>query len=104
MVAQYASLSTRTLDVVLPALTLRDEEWVVKLPAGTRVVAAPTPVSVDSAFGTLQVEVEQAPGKVVVKSSFALKKARITPLEYPAWRSFCEAVDRAFGQRIVVGR
>jgi hypothetical protein len=39
-----------------------------------------------------------------VKTSLAFKKVRITPAEYPAWRSFCEAVDRAFGQRMTVGK
>jgi transglutaminase-like putative cysteine protease len=104
LVAQFASLSTRQRDVVLPALTLRDEEWAVKIPAGMKVVAAPTPTAIDTAFGTLSVSVESTPGKVVIRSSLALKKARIVPIEYPAWRTFCEAVDRAFGQRVVVGR
>ncbi len=104
MLADFASLSTRTLDVVLSARTLRDDEWVVKLPPGTRAVAVPTAQTVDSPFGTVSITVEQAPGKVTVKSTLAFKKVRITPAEYPAWRSFCEAVDRAFGQRIVVGK
>ncbi len=36
--------------------------------------------------------------------TLAFKKARITPAEYPAWRAFCEAVDRNFGQSIEVSK
>ena len=43
-------------------------------------------------------------GKVVVRSSLTFKKARVTPAEYPAWRTFCEAVDRAFGQTMLVSK
>ena len=41
---------------------------------------------------------------MTVKTTLAFKKARVTPAEYPAWRAFCEAADRAFGQRFVVGK
>ncbi|MEJ7734654.1 MAG: DUF3857 domain-containing protein [Polyangiaceae bacterium] len=79
MVADYASLSTRSLDVVLPALSSRDDEWSVKVPAGMRVVRAPVPARSDSPFGSFTIEVEQSAGKVVVHSVLILKKARITP-------------------------
>ena len=88
----------------LSAKTLREDEWVVKLPPGTRAIAVPTAKTVDTPFGVVSIAVEQTPGKVTVKSSLLFKKSRITPAEDPAWRSFCEAVDRAFGQRIVVGK
>jgi tetratricopeptide (TPR) repeat protein len=102
--AQYASLSTRKLEVVLQALTKRDEEWTVHVPAGMKVVASPVPQQVDSPFGTFSIAVEQTAGKVVVKSRLALKKSRIAPADYAGFRDFCEAVDRAFGQRVVVGK
>jgi cellulose synthase operon protein C len=104
MVADYASLSTRALDVVLPALTSRDDEWSVKVPAGMRVVRAPAPAKGDSPFGSFSVEVEQSAGKVVVHGTLIMKKARITPAEYGAFRAWCEQADRAFGQRLVLGK
>jgi hypothetical protein len=104
MVADYASLSTRSLDVVLPALTSRDDEWSVKVPAGMRVVRAPAPARSDSPFGSFSIEVEQSAGKVVVHSVLTMKKARITPGEYAAFRAWCEQADRAFGQRLVLGK
>ena len=104
LAADYAALSTRTLDVVLHAMTLRDDEYTVKLPAGAKVLSSPTPQKLDTAFGRFEIEVEQAPGKITVKSSLAFKKTRISPSEYAGWRAFCEAADRAFGQRIVLGK
>jgi len=104
LVADYASLSTRTLDLVLPALTTREDEWTLKLPAGTKVVRGPEPSELDTPFGRFSIAVEQSPGKVTLKSTVAFKKVRIKPAEYPAWRAFCEKVDRAFGQRVVLGK
>jgi hypothetical protein len=104
LAADYASLSSRKLDLLLPALSTREDEWVVRLPAGMKVIRAPLALQKDTPFGKFEIAVEQGPGRVTVKSSLALKKARITPAEYAEWRLFCEAVDRAFGQRIVVSK
>jgi cellulose synthase operon protein C len=104
LVGDYASLSTRKLDVDLRALTQRDDEWTIKLPPGMKVVRAARPAKLDTPLGRFSVSFEESAGKVVVKTSLAFKKARIKPSEYEAWRAFCEAVDRGFGQSIVVGK
>jgi tetratricopeptide (TPR) repeat protein len=104
LVREYASLSKRTLDVDLHALSSREDEWTLHYPQGMRVTRAPTPAQLDTPFGRFAIAFEEAPGKVVVRASLAFKKARITPAEYPAWRTFCEAVDRAFGQTMVVAK
>ena len=101
---KYASLSTRKLDVVLGALTMREDEWTVKLAPGMQVTRVPLALSKDTPFGSFGMTVEQSAGKIVVKSRLVLKKAVIPPAEYDAWRIFCEAVDRAFGQRIVLSK
>ncbi len=104
LVAEYASLSHRALDVDLHALTRRDDEWTVHLPPGMRVTRPATPAQLDTPFGSFSIAFEEGAGKVVVRSTLSFKKARITPAEYPAWRAFCEAADRAFGQTMVVAR
>jgi cellulose synthase operon protein C len=104
LVAEYASLSQRALDVDLHALTRRDDEWTLHLPPGMRVTRTATPAELDTPFGHFSISFEEGAGKVVVRSSLAFKKARITPAEYPGWRAFCEAADRAFGQTMVVSR
>jgi tetratricopeptide (TPR) repeat protein/transglutaminase-like putative cysteine protease len=104
LTADYASLSKRNLDVDLHALTQKDDEWTIKLPPGMKVLRAPQAGQADTPFGRFSVAFEESAGKVVVRTSLAFKKARITPAEYPAWRAFCETVDRGFGQSIVVSR
>ena len=104
LVADYASLSKRSLEVDLHALTQRDDEWTLRLPPGMRITRAAVPAQLDTPFGRYSIAFEEGPGKLVVRTSLAFKKARITPAEYAAWRSFCEAVDRAFGQSVVVSR
>ncbi len=104
LAADYASLSKRTLDLNLHALTQREDEWTIHIPQGMKVTRAPTPAKLDTPFGRFSIAFEESPGKVVIKTTLAFKKARITPAEYAAWRNFCEAADRAFGQRMTVGR
>jgi cellulose synthase operon protein C len=104
LVPEYASISTRHLDVVLGALTTREDEWVIRLPPGMKVTRPAAPAQLDTPYGRFSLGFEEAPGKVTVRATFAFKKARIPPAEYGAFRDFCEAVDRAFDQRIVVGK
>jgi tetratricopeptide (TPR) repeat protein len=102
LVADYTSSSKRTKDVVIRALTSRDDEWTYHLPAGAKVIHAATTAKQDTPFGSFSITVEEAAGKVTVRSTLAMKKSRIAPAEYEAFRAFCEAADRAFGQRFVV--
>ncbi len=104
LVPDYASVSARKLDIELHALSQREDEWTIKLPPGVHVTRHPAPAQLDTPFGRFALTFEEQPGKVVVKTMLAFKKSRITPAEYPAWRAFCEAVDRTFGQRIVVSK
>jgi tetratricopeptide (TPR) repeat protein len=104
LAASMAAQSARTQDIVVGALSTREETWALKLPAGMKATRLPLPLSMDTPFGSFAIKVEDVAGKVTVKSTLTLKKARITPGEYQGFRAFCEAVDRAFGQRVVVGK
>jgi cellulose synthase operon protein C len=104
LAAEFASLSSRTLDVVIPALTSREDDWILRLPPGLRVTRAPLPQELDTPFGRFSISVEQSIGKVLVRSRLSFKKGRIRPSEYMGFRTFCETVDRAFGQRLVLGK
>ena len=104
LAASLASQSGRTQDIVVGPLNTHEETWSIKLPAGTKATRVPLPLSMDTPYGSFAIKVEDAGGKVTVKSTLTFKKARILPGEYQGWRAFCEAVDRAFGQRVVVGK
>ncbi len=98
----YASLSQRKLDVRILAYPTREDTFVVKLPAGAKVVSAPPAASGSTRFGSYSVKVEQESGQVTVKSHVEIKVNRVTPAEYAAWKTFCADVDRALTPRLVV--
>jgi tetratricopeptide (TPR) repeat protein len=104
LAAELASQSSRTHIIVVGPLSVHEETWVIKLPSGMKATRIPLPLSMETPYGSFAIKVEEAAGKVTVKSTLTLKKARISPGEYMGWRAFCEAVDRAFGQRVVVGK
>ena len=55
-----------------------------------------------SPFGTYDVTTESSAGVLRVKTTVTLTKTRIDASEYPAFRAWCEEVDRALGQRATV--
>lgn len=99
----YAALPQRTQDVRLLAMPGVEETFVVTLPAGTKVLSAPSSASGSGPFGSYSVSVEQRGSEVTVKSLLRVQATRITPAQYPAWRRFCDEVDRAFSPRLTVG-
>ena len=55
-------------------------------------------------FGSFKVEVENGGRDVRVKTTITETKTRIWATDYPAFRAWCETVDHALGQRLVVSR
>lgn len=104
LVADYASLSARALDIDLRAMTQREDEWVIKLPPGAKLVRPPSQAKLDSPYGRFSLTYEEAGGKITVKTSLSFKKSRIPASEYAEWRRFCEAADKVFGQRMAVSK
>ncbi|MDB4995182.1 MAG: Cell division protein FtsK, partial [Myxococcaceae bacterium] len=102
MVRDYAALSRRLLDIRLRANTTTESDWTIHLPPGSRVLTAPVKGEGKSPFGTYRVDVETEPTKARVKTQVTMTKTRITAAEYPAFRAWCEEVDRALGQRLVL--
>ncbi len=102
MVREFAPLSRRTLDVRLYAQSTTSTEWTVKLPGGARVSSAPKAVDLASPFGRFTMGVETTGGAVHVTTSLTMTRLRIPVAEYGALRAWCEQVDRALGQRLLV--
>jgi transglutaminase-like putative cysteine protease/tetratricopeptide (TPR) repeat protein len=98
----FASLSTRTQDVVTLGFSTTEDTVTVDLPAGAEIVSAPESAHVDGRFGSFSVDVSKEKDKIVVKSRIAVKVSRITPQDYPAWKAFCDSADRALAPRLVV--
>jgi hypothetical protein len=102
MVRDYAPTAVRTLDVRLSAQWTQEDEWSVHAPAGSRLTNLPVSTSGVSPFGTYSLTVEAGAGTIHVKTTVTLSKTRVTASEYPAFRSWCEGVDSALGQRATV--
>jgi hypothetical protein len=74
----------------------------VRLPAGAKTRSAPAVARGSSRFGSYDVAVEADAGSIRVKTTITLATTRVSASEYPAFRAWCEEVDRALGQRATV--
>src|SRR5690606_23619618 len=101
---QYASLSTRQLDLRLPVFGTEHSVYDVELPAGTQVISGPEDVDIKTRFGDFSIKRTQNGSVVRVESSLTLKVTRISPRQYPAWRTFCQAADAAMSTKLEVGK
>ena len=102
-VRDFAPLNQRKLDVRFYAQWTLDQDWTVRLPPGAKVKSLPVASSTTTPFGTVKLEVESSAGGVIkVRTSISNTKTRILASEYPAFHQWCETVDRALGQRVVV--
>ncbi len=98
----YASLSQRHHDVRLLAFSTLEDLYTVKLPAGSKVISAPSNAAKDGPFGSYAVNVTAERDQVTVSSRISVKVDRVAPKDYPAWKSFCEEADRALSPRLVI--
>jgi cellulose synthase operon protein C len=101
---EFGTLSKRKLDVKLGAFGSVEDHITVTLPPGYRIKSTPSEAKVETRFGAFSVKVEQSPKSVTVHSRIAVNVAKVTPAEYAAWRTFCQAVDNAMNARLVVGK
>ena len=80
------------------------EERTVQLPGGMRVGEVPAGGNAESPFGKLTMTVEQSGRQVQTRTEFEIRKDRITPEEYPAFRRWVQEADEILRQRITVER
>lgn len=100
VVSTFAPLSQRRRDIRIFVQSTRENETVVHLPQGAKVLSAPHPTEGQSPYGTYKVEVDNTGGSVRVKTTVAITRSRIPAAEYPAFRAFCERADRELGQSL----
>jgi tetratricopeptide (TPR) repeat protein/transglutaminase-like putative cysteine protease len=100
MVRSWAPLSSRRRDIRIYALSTQENETVVKLPQGAKVLGPPRPAEGKSPFGFYKVDVETTGNVVRVKTTVAITTSRIPAAEYGAFRAFCEQADRELGQSL----
>jgi transglutaminase-like putative cysteine protease/Flp pilus assembly protein TadD len=102
MVRDYAPLPTRRLDVRTFAQWTTQDDWTVHLPPGAKIRNAPTSSKGSSPFGAYAVDVDSSGGALHVKTTVTLSATRVAVADYASFRTFCEEVDRALGQRATI--
>jgi hypothetical protein len=100
MVRTWAPLSTRRQPMRIFALATTENETVVRLPQGAKILAPPRSADGKTAFGSYKVDAEVKDNVVRVKTTVSLTKSRIGAGEYAAFRQFCEQADRDLGQTV----
>ena len=97
-----AALPTRTQDLCLPAPWTTEEELHFALPDGASFENIPKSTTLDTPFGVAVLRYERRSHELVVSTSVQFRQLRITPAEYPAFRAFCNNVEKAFHTEIKV--
>lgn len=100
LVRTWAPLSARRRDLRIHTLATQENETVLKLPQGAKLVRSPTSAEGKSPFGYYKVDVETTAHLVRVKTTVAITKSRIPVSEYGSFRAFCEQADQALGQSL----
>ena len=103
LLASYASLSSRKQDIRMHVRSTLEDEVTVRMPPSFHVKNLPETMHQETPFGTFSISAESQGGKITIKSKVSFDRTRVTPAEYPGFRAFCEGVDRAFAQRLIVG-
>ncbi|MCB9602578.1 MAG: DUF3857 domain-containing protein [Sandaracinus sp.] len=78
------------------------ETRVVHLPAGARARTVPEGGVAESPFGLVRLTVESDARKVELRTELELRRDRIAPDEYGAFRRWLEEADQILRQRLVV--
>jgi tetratricopeptide (TPR) repeat protein/transglutaminase-like putative cysteine protease len=100
LVRSHAPLSTRRRDIRVDARTTSENETIVKLPQGAKILGGPHASEGTSPYGSYKVETDTNGTTVRVKTTVVLSKSRVPASEYAAFRTFCEQVDRELGQTV----
>ena len=67
-----------------------------------RIKSLPASAHGASPFGDYAFDVESTPGSIRATTTVSVRKTRVSAQEYPAFRAWCEEVDRALGQQATV--
>jgi len=102
MVRDLAPLAERKLDVRMYTQWTQVDDWTIHLPAGARLKSVPVASSDAGPFGSYALDVTSDARTVHVKTTVTLSQTRVSAAEYPAFRAWCEKVDRALGLRATV--
>ncbi len=97
-----ARATQRRLPLELGATSSYVETRTVHLPAGARARSVPEGGVAESPFGRVRLTVESDARKVELRTELELRRDRVAPDEYGAFRGWLEEADQILRQRLVV--
>lgn len=100
VVRMLAPTPTRNLPLDLGSTTTYREQRNLVIPQGMRVGLLPAGGVVESRFGRVSVEAREESGRVVTRVELRIAVDRVSPADYPEYRTWVEAADRLFRQRV----
>ena len=80
------------------------EERTIHLPAGTQIGDLPSGGTAESPFGKLVMTVERSGREVQTRTELEIRRDRISPDDYPAFRRWVREADQILRQRLTVER
>ena len=99
LVGDYASLSSRRHDLVIPAPLSKTTKIVYHLPEGSALSNLPEPLSLQTPFGSFDFSTEQRDGRtIIVHSRLSVDVARVPAGEYELFRDFCLKIDQKLSE------
>jgi hypothetical protein len=98
----YARLGKRQWPLVLGYPWHHKEDVTYRLPEGAHVVRAPATRTISSRFGEFTLSLDDQGSGVEIKTALVVRKTRIEPSEYPAFRAFLRDTDALLSERLVV--
>ncbi|NOY93175.1 MAG: DUF3857 domain-containing protein [Deltaproteobacteria bacterium] len=97
-----AAQPTRRLPLDLGGTSRYVEERTIRLPAGFRPGRLPTGGVAESPFGKLSLSVEANGRSILARTEFEVRRDRIPPDEYPAFRAWVERADALLREQITL--
>jgi tetratricopeptide (TPR) repeat protein len=101
-VQSYASLSTRSQDLVMSAPWDNHFAFHYTLPAGLAPVSLPPEAKEETPFGHYALHCSQDGAKVDCEGEVALTVDRVKAADYAAFRAFLGRLDQAFGRKVTL--
>lgn len=93
--SQFASLTARKTDLLLPTPYTKSSTWTLALPAGATAKALPEDLRQETANIRVAVSASVKDGKLVIHREYAVLGGTVKAAEYPTWRKTLLAFDRA---------
>ncbi|MEW5763984.1 MAG: DUF3857 domain-containing protein [Acidobacteriota bacterium] len=99
--SRLATLERRSLPLQLDHGWHQTYDVTYALPGGAEAIPPP-PVRLETAFGKVERTITREAEGVRVVTTVAVAAERIEPQDYPAFRDFCQQVDRVIPERLRV--